>query len=104
VTGAVAEVVRAGALTTAQDLGRPGHAHLGVPCAGALDLPAHRAANVLVGNPAGAATLETTVTGCALRARSPLLVAVTGAPCPVTIDGRPAPWGAAVRVPSGAVL
>lgn len=103
-TGAFAEVVRAGALTTVQDLGRAGHAHLGVPGAGALDLPAHRAANRLAGNDAGAATLETTVDGCAVRAGSPLVAAVTGAPCAVTLDGRPAPWGQAVRVPSGAVL
>lgn len=97
-------VVRAGALTTVQDLGRPGHAHLGVPRAGALDAPAHRLANRLVGNPGSAATLETTLTGCALRVRSATTAAVTGAPCPVTVDGRPAPWGAPVRVPAGAVL
>ncbi|WP_432146141.1 biotin-dependent carboxyltransferase family protein [Streptomyces sp. bgisy084] len=97
-------VVRAGALTTVQDLGRPGHAHLGVPRAGALDAPAHRLANRLVGNPGSAATLETTLTGCALRMRTATTVAVTGAPCPVTVDGRPAPWGAPVRVPAGAVL
>ncbi|WP_043263341.1 biotin-dependent carboxyltransferase family protein [Streptomyces sp. CT34] len=97
-------VVRAGALTTVQDLGRPGHAHLGVPRAGALDEPAHRLANRLVGNPGPAATLETTVTGCAVRLRAATTVAVAGAPCPVTVDGRPAPWGAPVRVPAGAVL
>ncbi|WP_433854911.1 biotin-dependent carboxyltransferase family protein [Streptomyces kronopolitis] len=97
-------VVRAGALTTVQDLGRPGHAHLGVPRAGALDAPAHRLANRLAGNPGSAATLETTLTGCAVRVRTATTVAVTGAPCPVTVDGRPAPWGAPVRVPAGAVL
>ncbi|MFI7100561.1 biotin-dependent carboxyltransferase family protein [Streptomyces sp. NPDC050161] len=97
-------VARAGALTTVQDLGRPGHAHLGVPHAGALDAPAHRLANRLVGNPETAATLETTLTGCAVRVRRDTVAAVTGAPCPVTVDGRPAPWGAAVRVPAGAVL
>ncbi|MFF4953097.1 biotin-dependent carboxyltransferase family protein [Streptomyces chattanoogensis] len=97
-------VVRAGALTTVQDLGRPGHAHLGVPRAGALDAPAHRLANRLVGNPETAATLETTLTGCAIRVRTATAVAVTGAPCPVTVDGRPAPWGAPVHVPAGAVL
>ncbi|MGK5499123.1 biotin-dependent carboxyltransferase family protein [Streptomyces sp. URMC 125] len=104
--GGVLEVVRAGALTTVQDLGRAGLAHLGVPRSGALDLPAHRLANRLVGNPPGAASLETTVTGCAVRVRAgrPVTAAVTGAPCPVRIDGRPAPWGAAVRVPDGAVL
>ncbi|MEU7147851.1 biotin-dependent carboxyltransferase family protein [Streptomyces sp. NPDC045470] len=97
-------VVRAGALTTVQDLGRAGHAHLGVPRAGALDEPAHRVANRLVGNPETSATLETTLTGCAVRVRTDTVAAVTGAPCPVTVDGRPAPWGAPVRVPAGAVL
>lgn len=97
-------VVRAGALTTVQDLGRAGHAHLGVPRSGALDQHAHRLANRLVGNPPEAATLETTVTGCALRTRCAVTVAVTGAACPVTVDGRPAAWGAPVHVPAGAVL
>ncbi|MDT0445753.1 5-oxoprolinase subunit C family protein [Streptomyces johnsoniae] len=97
-------VPRPGALTTVQDLGRPGHAHLGVPRAGALDLPAHLLANRLVGNPPHAATLETTLTGCAVRPHGAVTAAVTGAPCGVTVDGRPAPWGAAFRVPAGAVL
>ncbi|MFI0896101.1 biotin-dependent carboxyltransferase family protein [Streptomyces sp. NPDC020983] len=103
-SGAGFVVVRAGALTTVQDLGRAGYAHLGVPRSGALDVPAYRLANRLVGNDEGAAGLETTVNGCALRAERPLLVAVTGAPCPVRVDGRPAAWGAPVRVPGGAVL
>ncbi|RSO49670.1 allophanate hydrolase [Streptomyces sp. WAC 06725] len=97
-------VIRTGALTTVQDLGRAGHAHLGVPRAGALDEPAHRLANRLVGNPETAATLETTLTGCAVRVRTATVVAVTGAPCPVTVDSRPAPWGAPVPVPAGAVI
>lgn len=97
-------VVRAGALTTVQDRGRPGHAHLGVPRSGALDGPAAALANRLVGNRPEAAVLETTLNGCALRPRSTVTVAVTGAPCPVTVDGRPASWGAPVHVPAGALL
>jgi len=97
-------VVRAGALTTVQDLGRPGHAHLGVPRSGALDQPAAALVNRLVGNPATAAVLETTLNGCALRPRSDVTVAVGGAPCPVTVDGRPAPWGTPVRIAAGALL
>ncbi|NGO73998.1 biotin-dependent carboxyltransferase family protein, partial [Streptomyces boncukensis] len=97
-------VVRAGALTTVQDLGRAGYAHLGVPRSGALDEAAHRLANRLLGNPDSAATLETTVTGCAVRAEGDVTAVVTGAPCPVTVGGRPAPWGLPVRVPAGAVL
>ncbi|MFB6773079.1 biotin-dependent carboxyltransferase family protein [Streptomyces sp. NPDC056337] len=96
--------VRAGALTTVQDAGRPGHAHLGVPRSGALDAPAMRLANRLLGNEPDAAVLETTLTGCALRADRGVTVVVGGAPCPVTVDGRPAAWGAPVRVPAGAVL
>ncbi|MEU1278325.1 biotin-dependent carboxyltransferase family protein [Streptomyces sp. NPDC005805] len=97
-------VVRAGALTTVQDAGRPGHAHLGVPRSGALDGPSARLANRLVGNPQDAAVLETTLSGCAVRLRGPAVVAVGGAPCAVMVDGRPAPWGAPLRVPAGAVL
>ncbi|WP_420341033.1 biotin-dependent carboxyltransferase family protein [Streptomyces xinghaiensis] len=104
VPGPVVRAERPGALTTVQDLGRTGHAHLGVPRSGALDLPAHRLANRLVGNAPEAATLETTVSGAALRVRTPVTAAVTGAPCAVTVDGRPAPWGAPVRLPAGAVL
>ncbi|MEU3253913.1 biotin-dependent carboxyltransferase family protein [Streptomyces sp. NPDC006997] len=97
-------VVRPGALTTVQDLGRPGHAHLGVPRSGALDGPAAALVNRLVGNPREAAVLETTVNGCAVRPRSTVTVAVGGAPCPVAVDGRPVAWGAPVRVPAGALL
>ncbi|MDT0609140.1 5-oxoprolinase subunit C family protein [Streptomyces lancefieldiae] len=96
--------VRSGALTTVQDAGRRGHAHLGVPRSGALDAPAMRLANRLLGNDPGAAVLETTLTGCALRPDRAVTAVVGGAHCPVTVDGRPAAWGAPVRVPAGAVL
>ncbi|WP_314222103.1 5-oxoprolinase subunit C family protein [Streptomyces zaehneri] len=97
-------VVRAGALTTVQDRGRPGHAHLGVPRSGALDAPAAALVNRLVGNPPDAAVLETTLNGCALRPRSDVTIAVGGAPCRVTVDGRPVAWGAPVRVRAGTLL
>ncbi|GGX08350.1 biotin-dependent carboxyltransferase family protein [Streptomyces lomondensis] len=97
-------VVRSGALTTVQDRGRPGHAHLGVPRSGALDGPAADLVNRLAGNPSGTAVLETTLNGCAVRPRSAVTVAVAGAPCRVTVDGRPVAWGAPVRVPAGALL
>jgi biotin-dependent carboxylase-like uncharacterized protein len=97
-------VERPGALTTVQDAGRPGLAHLGVPRSGALDPAAHRLANRLVGNPETAPVLETTLTGVALRFFGDTVVAVTGAAAPVRLDGRPAGWGAAVRVRSGQLL
>jgi biotin-dependent carboxylase-like uncharacterized protein len=60
-------VIAAGALTTVQDVGRPGWAHLGVPRAGALDAPAAALANRLVGNPPSAALLETVLGGLRVR-------------------------------------
>nr|WP_216592766.1 allophanate hydrolase subunit 2 family protein [Verrucosispora sioxanthis] len=80
------EVLRAGALTTVQDLGRPGWAHLGVPRSGALDPAALRLANRLVGNPEQAAGLEITLTGCELRPTRELpLGAPAGPPAPVDL-------------------
>jgi biotin-dependent carboxylase-like uncharacterized protein len=125
------EVLDPGPLTTVQDLGRPGYAALGVPRAGALDAPALCLANRLVGNDRithaaahrgsraagggsagrglasdgpGRAGLEVTVTGCRLRFTAPAVVAVTGAPAALTVDGRPAPFGAPVTIPAGGVL
>ncbi|MEV6761687.1 biotin-dependent carboxyltransferase family protein [Streptomyces sp. NPDC051105] len=97
-------VVRAGALTTVQDRGRPGYAHLGVPRSGALDAPAAALVNRLVGNSPDAAVLETTLNGCAVRPRSAVVVAVGGAQGPVAVGGRPAAWGAPVLVPAGELL
>ncbi|MCM2393443.1 biotin-dependent carboxyltransferase family protein [Streptomyces albipurpureus] len=101
--GAIA-VVRAGLLTTVQDLGRPGHAHLGVSRSGALDRRAARLVNRLVGNPESAAVLESTFGGCAIRPRRAVIAAVGGAPCPVLVNGRPVAWGASVRVEAGSLL
>ena len=98
-------VRRAGPLTTVQDLGRPGYAHLGVPRSGALDQPALRRANALVGNPAEAAGLETTLLGCALRFEVAARVAVTGATAAVRLDREPVEArDAVIEVPAGSVL
>ncbi|MER7168299.1 biotin-dependent carboxyltransferase family protein [Micromonospora sp. NPDC000207] len=100
-TAATVEVLRAGASTTVQDLGRQGWAHLGVPRSGALDPAALRLANRLVGNPESAAGLETTLTGCDLRLERAGTIAVTGAAAPVRVGDRPADVGRPVAVPAG---
>lgn len=97
-------IVKPGLLTTIQDLGRPGYAHLGVARSGALDAPALARANALVGNPATAAGLETTLTGVTLRAEADITIAVTGAAAPVTVDGEPVAFDAPVAVPSGSLV
>ncbi|MEV0809257.1 biotin-dependent carboxyltransferase family protein [Micromonospora sp. NPDC050200] len=98
------EVRRAGPLTTVQDLGRPGYAHLGVPRSGALDPAALALANRLVGNPPSAAGLEITLTGCELRLTTAATVAVTGADADVRVGPRPGDVGRPLAVPAGAVL
>jgi biotin-dependent carboxylase-like uncharacterized protein len=98
------EVVRPGPLATVQDLGRPGRAHLGVPRSGAADERALRLANRLVGNPEGAAGVEFTFGGAALRLHGHAWVAVTGAPVPLRIDGRACGTNAPCHVRDGAVL
>jgi len=95
----VIEVVKPGPLTTVQDGGRLGLAHLGVPAAGPADWLSHALANRLVGNPDDAAALEFTLTGPTVRLQAPAAIAVVGAP--LTVDGAAAPTGATIRVTAG---
>lgn len=95
------EIIAPGPLSTVQDLGRPGHAALGVGRSGAADLPSHRLANRLVGNSEHAATIEATFGGLELRAGADLVVAVTGAASPVLVDGHDVGTNAPVTVSGG---
>ena len=98
------EVVRAGLLTTVQDRGRPGLAHLGVPPSGAADLDALELGNRSVGNDPGAAALEATLAGPSLRFARAAVVAVTGADAGATVSGRAVAPGLPVEVPAGGLL
>jgi biotin-dependent carboxylase-like uncharacterized protein len=85
----VIEVVATGPLCLVQDLGRPGHAAVGVGRSGAADRGALRLANRALGNDEDAAAFEVTLGGLELRVLdAPVWLCVTGAPCPVTVDGR----------------
>lgn len=97
-------VVAAGPLSLVEDRGRPGLADVGVPRGGAADPDAARAANRLVGNAADAAVLEVVLGGLVVTFGATTAVALTGAPAPADLDGRPVPHGVAVRVPAGATL
>jgi biotin-dependent carboxylase-like uncharacterized protein len=84
----VIEVVDPGLLTLVEDLGRPGHAHLGVGRSGAADRSSLRLANRLVGNRESAAALEITLGGAAFCFHADATIAFTGAPVPITVGGR----------------
>lgn len=99
------EVLEPGVQTSVQDWpGRLGHWDVGVPPSGPMDAYAHRMANRLVGNAPDAAALEITLAGPTLRFHADAVIAVTGAPAPVTLDGRPLAQWQSHAVAAGSVL
>jgi antagonist of KipI len=100
----VIRVLEPGALTTVQDLGRPGHLRYGIPPSGPVDRQAFVLANRLVGNPDGAAGLECTVLGPRLVAETPCAIAMTGAAMPLTVNGAEAPAHATLWLKAGDVV
>lgn len=102
-------ILKPGAQLLVEDLGRPGHAAIGLSPSGALDARALQLANRLVGNVPGAAGLELLLGDAELEFAAAALVAVTGAlgPLSVAAAGTPAAEPAACRavaVPAGARL
>ena len=98
------EILKPGLLTTLQDAGRLGFAHLGIGRAGAFDAPALRIANALCGNPRDACALEITLLGPTLRFHDDAWIAVTGAPIPVRVEGADQPTWAPVFVAAGSTV
>ena len=99
------EVLSAGTQTTVQDFpGRLGYWAVGVPPSGPMDDRALRLGNGLLGNPEGAAGLEITMSGPVLRFNTDAVVAVTGAPIPLTLDGVAQPMNTALFVAAGSTL
>jgi biotin-dependent carboxylase-like uncharacterized protein len=98
------EVLRPGALTTVQDLGRRGFRHLGVGVSGALDGYSARVANLLAGNPEGAALLEITLAGPTLRFHVAARIALCGADFDAEVDGQPLSGWRPARLPAGSTL
>lgn len=97
------EVVHCGPLGTVQDAGRPGYASLGVGRSGFADPASAALANRLVGNVPTAACLELSF-GATLTFREPTRVAVTGATCTLTRDGRAEAMNAPFGVSAGQTL
>jgi antagonist of KipI len=93
-----------GPLTTVQDLGRPGYLRVGIPASGPVDVEAFVLGNRLVGNPDGAAGLESTLIGPRVEFTDERAVAVTGADMTVTLNGAQAPRWHAFAVKAGDTL
>lgn len=92
-SGAVLSVGFAGPHVSVQDGGRPGLMRYGVPGSGAMDRRALAAANVALGNPAGAAGIEVSLGGLVLECRSGEVgFAVAGGGFIVEHRGRGGSW------------
>lgn len=78
-------ITRADRPALMQDLGRAGQAAQGVSRAGAMDRGAFIAVNRLLGNQRNAPALEIAFGGFAFTTSEPLTLALTGAPCPISI-------------------
>jgi biotin-dependent carboxylase-like uncharacterized protein len=100
----VVNVIKPGLSTTVQDLGRPGYYHIGIPTSGGMDMLSLTAANLLVGNPAGAAVLEAVFMGPELEFTQDATVAVTGADLPPKVDGDERAGWTAFSLRKGQVL
>jgi len=94
-------VVRAGFLTSVQDLGRTGYRQFGISTSGALDPFALRVANLLVGNDEGAAGLEITLGGLQLRFNDGRIVAWCGGEFDVQIGSQSLPAGHVAHLQAG---
>lgn len=90
------EILAAGPVTSVQDLGRTGYRAMGVGEAGAMDRLSLRVANLLVGNAAGDACIETALAALRVRFTGTVRFAVAGAPARVSLDGTSLPsfWSA----------
>ncbi|MFI7062326.1 biotin-dependent carboxyltransferase family protein [Kribbella sp. NPDC050124] len=96
-------VHRAG-FTTVQDLGRLGRSRFGLPVNGALDQYSARVANILAGNNETAPLLEITALDFSCTPSVDVLIAVTGAPAELTVDGLPQPRWEPVVVRAGQTI
>ncbi|TFD65386.1 biotin-dependent carboxyltransferase family protein [Cryobacterium ruanii] len=81
------DILEAGLSTTVQDQGRIGYYRFGIPQGGSMDQYSATLANRLVGNTAAEAVLECTYIGPKLVTRADAVIAVTGAPVDVFVNG-----------------
>ncbi|MEG1825421.1 MAG: biotin-dependent carboxyltransferase family protein [Cloacibacillus sp.] len=90
-------VKKPGMLTTVQDLGRWGFQSSGVPVAGAMDLPALKIGNAMLGNDENAAALEVTLVGPELAVCGCGAAVFAGAELGFSVNGKKiGSWRAAV--------
>lgn len=82
-------VLKPGVLSTLQDQGRFGYAHLGLTQGGPADAVSYRSADLLLQNPNPSCQIEVSVGGLSLLALTDTVFCVTGAQMPLRVNGQP---------------
>lgn len=82
-------VLKAGVLSTLQDQGRFGYAHLGLSQGGPADYVSYRIADLLLQNQSSSCQIEVSVGGLSVLALTDTVFCVTGAAMPLTVNGQP---------------
>jgi 5-oxoprolinase (ATP-hydrolysing) subunit C len=99
------DVIQPGLETSIQDYpGRIGFWNQGFPPSGPMDSWSFRLANLLTGNPAGAAGLEAQYMGPTLKFSRDGVIAICGADMQAKLDGQPVPLWESIAVKSGQTL
>ncbi|MCL1950496.1 MAG: biotin-dependent carboxyltransferase family protein [Turicibacter sp.] len=97
-------VIKAGLLTTVQDLGRTGFQSQGFGVSGVMDVRSFKLANLLLDNPENEAVLEFTLIGPTLEFTSDTIIAITGGDFSPKINEAPVTMYQAIYVNKGDVL
>jgi biotin-dependent carboxylase-like uncharacterized protein len=95
------EIGNPGLATTVQDQGRTGHYNVGIPQSGSMDQYSAELGNALVGNTAREAVLECTYLGPVLTTDTDAVIAVTGAPVEIKVNGEPRPQWSRLLLKAG---
>ncbi|KAI1278181.1 urea carboxylase [Xylaria sp. FL0933] len=98
------DVISGGSYSTIQDFPARPSIGYGVPKSGPMDNISSRIANILVGNPVGTEVLEMTLIGPELLFTCSSKIAVCGADCVVTIDGKERPMWSSLFIGANQLL
>ena len=97
-------ILKAGLLTTVQDLGRTGYQSQGFGVSGVMDVRSFKIANLLIDNPENEAVLEFTLIGPTLEFTSASIIAITGGDFHPEVNGEPVPMYTALYMNKGDIL
>ena len=97
-------ILKAGLLTTVQDLGRSGYQSQGFGVSGVMDVRSFKIANLLIDNPENEAVLEFTLIGPTLEFTSASIIAITGGDFQPEVNGEPVPMYTALYMNKGDIL